>query len=141
MAEDILGTDILLNSDGDIEVGPNGDVMNTDDYDAVKNAPFPGYYNLVLSLWETISAIKGEYPFQPTFGADIQEFVGTNILSKNLQGIKQRVFEVLESDPRIREVESVDIKSYQNTIYIETRIIAIGKSNPETLIFPKIVVT
>lgn len=135
---DILGSDLLLDEDGDLQFGPNGDLMTTDDYDVVKNAPFSGYYNFLLSTFEKIKTIKGQYLFDPEDGGDMPLYIGSNIESSNMKKMKEAVKKVLSDDARVKNINSVDLEPFGNTVLIKANILLIGQKNPETLIYPQI---
>lgn len=139
-ANSVLGNDLLLSHDGDLQLSPRGDLMTTDDYDKIRSAPFDGYYNLILSIWETLNAVPGEYAFQPEFGEDIGRFIGRNLTPQSMLQLKGLVTDAVERDERVREVTNVKIQYYNNTIVIFVTLLAIGETSQQTLIFPQLII-
>lgn len=138
-----FGDDVFLSRDGDIVFKDNGDVMTTRDYAAKKgDEPFTGYYAVLRALSNRLMTSPGTYPFDPSYGADIQSFISNNRDANFTANIASAVENALLEDDRVRSVDSVEVSVIaEHYIVISARVRLIGSDSVSELVFPEMFVS
>jgi phage baseplate assembly protein W len=129
------GNDLIL-FDGDIAISPRGDLSTTSDYENSNQTPFPGYYNMVFSIFNRLSTVRGEMFIHPDYGSKIPLIISTpnNPDAANL--IREAFIELLEDDSRIEQVNDIDVQQIDNKISVSANVFLTGRSESATFVFP-----
>lgn len=125
------GRDILLqpnmsNTSMDLVPSPKGDLQTVVLTD-----------NLMQALKIKLSLIKGYLKQHPLLGSELFNMVGTNMTNENLELVKLYVIEALNEDPRVSEIDSIDVKGdrLMGKVSISVNIIPIGSHEPLNLVY------
>lgn len=141
MSENRFGVDIYLSTnDNDIVLKPNGDPLNSQDYEDKRgDAKFVGYYNVVRSIANALGSVNGDYPFDPEFGANIQSMLSMPVTRQYLDNLSLAVRQELEKDDRIAEVASVKSEFSLNgaIVLVKANVVMIGDDTTSELVFPE----
>lgn len=129
------GNDLLL-FNGDISISDNGDFQTTDDYESISTSKFPGYYNLIFSVFNRMNTIRGELPIHPQYGSYLPLLISQPNNSFAAEKIKDSFKELLIEDPRVKEVYFIDVQQSGSKISVRANILLNGKSEGTTFIFP-----
>jgi len=119
-----LGTDIALGSDGDIKV-VNGDIAIVEGVECLKE-----------NLKDRLFATQGDLVLHPEFGLGIHDFVSLPPTSNMKFELRARVkFQLLE-DPRVREVNALEIEEDYGALTIKASIVTQDGQVIGNLVFP-----
>jgi phage baseplate assembly protein W len=129
------GNDLLL-FNGDLVLSDNGDFLSSEDYEKVSNPRFPGYYNIIFSVFNRMNTIIGELPLHPQYGSYLPLLVSQPNNKNALDKVKESFTELLNEDPRVKEVYFVDLTQSGNKISVKVNLLLNGKSEGTTFIFP-----
>lgn len=129
------GNDLIL-FDGDINISPRGDLSTSNDYEKSNTPPFAGYYNMIFSIFNRLSTVKGEMPIHPEYGSKIPLIVSTPNNPDAVDLIREAFTELLEDDSRIEEVNSINIEQIDNKISVNANVFLTGRSESATFVFP-----
>jgi hypothetical protein len=89
MARDYDKTDLVWTSRGDLFVGSEGDLMDTE-YDPLRS--------VVQEILTRLRADFGDWQFAPNIGAQLSDFVGEPNNKTNAENIKSRILSILSKD-------------------------------------------
>lgn len=129
------GNDLLL-FDGDITISPRGDLSTSNDYEKNSGSPFPGYYNIIFSIFNRLSTVRGELFTHPDYGSKIPLIVSTPNNPDAVNLIREAFVELLEDDSRIEQVNNIDIQQIENKISVSVNVFLTGRSESATFVFP-----
>jgi len=129
------GNDLII-FDGDIAISPRGDLSTSNDYEKNNITPFPGYYNMIFSIFNRLSTVKGEMPIHPEYGSKIPLLVSTPNNPDAVELIREAFFELLEDDSRIEKINSIDIQQVDNKVSVNANVFLTGRSESATFVFP-----
>jgi hypothetical protein len=134
----ILGNDLMLDSDGDLILNTNGDFYTTEDAEyQITDLPYRGYVCLNETIYRTVEAIKGSYPFDSDFGADIPTFVSRTVTPQLIENIKVNLITELIKDDRIKEVRQIDVEFQPpKTLIVSIFVVPIGQNETSQFVFP-----
>lgn len=133
------GVDVLMNQNGDLVFSANGDMATTKDYEQLNpdDYDFDGQYNVHISLLNRLMTPRGDYQFDPDFGAGIVEDISSTDLGV-IEKVRERVETALLLDSRVEAVKSVRVTKDQNYLNVEARITLVGANDVSTYVFPEI---
>lgn len=140
MSKNNFGNDLIL-KDGDILGNYNGDFFTVADYEKSlgETDKFPGYQNAIFALTDRLLTVQGDNQYYPKYGSELFNYISAPNSPNTIEGVKTAVQNSLIYDPRVKEIESVEVKVDKNTILISAKIILIGSNTPYDFVFPKIV--
>ena len=139
--ENLFGSNLLLFS-GDIVTGPNGNVGTTTDYENNNptTARFPGYYNMVFSLFDKISTIIGDNIFHPDYGTRVGLILSQPNSPNTAAALKEEITNALKSDGRVKSIESIEITQEDNKIHVSAFVTLENSSQSYQFLFPAFIV-
>lgn len=131
------GNDVIL-WDSDFVFGPNSDLQTTSDYETNNPATtlFPGYYNIVFSVFNRLSTVKGEIPFHPTYGSSLTLLISKPNNKSLERDIRDAFEDILQQDPRVAQVRSVIVEANGNEASVKAELVLTGKAESSIFIFP-----
>lgn len=93
--------------------------------------------NLTQALKLKLMLIKGYYKPHPQLGSELFNLVGENMTNENLELLKLYVIEALNEDPRVSEIDSVEVVGDRllNKVLINAKVIPIGSHEPLNLVY------
>ena len=117
MATD-LGNDWLLDEEGDLIIGLNGDYMTTEDKEKFDPTnPYKGYQTMLITLARMAYYTAGEYsPFDIFFGAGGTDLI-SQPLSKRFPEYKERLTEMILKDKRFQSVVDISYEMVTVNVY------------------------
>lgn len=122
---DVLGKDIKM-SDGDIQFSTSQDFTIAS-----------GNENFAQAIENRLKTIQGEYFNNPLYGSRISNTFGKSRSEITKNEIKGYVIEALRQEPRVNDVDSVNIEfEGDRTIIITLNIQPIGTNTYLNLIYP-----
>ena len=92
MREDYLGTDILFDEDGDLAVGPTGDLVSVTGRDC-----------LLQDIRDRLGTLPGDLFAHPNWGCGIGRLLGALDTPLNRALAIRYIRHALESDPRVED--------------------------------------
>jgi hypothetical protein len=119
-----LGTDLALDSDGDIAI-KDGDLDIVSGLDCLKT-----------NLADRIFADNNELLLHPDFGASLLANVSLPLSPDNITTLTNEITHELLAEPRIAEVLSVESENIGRFIYITAKVRTIDNQIIDNLIFP-----
>lgn len=135
-----FGTDLIITSEGDLTLAPNGDFLDTDTYQETNasNYSFDGEVCVRESLYRVITYLAGEYSvFDIESGAGANQLVSKPFLSSEFELFKERLERQLQKDDRIEFVEDISFEKIDTNIYkISISIKMVGKDKTSSFVFP-----
>lgn len=135
-----FGTDLIITSEGDLTLAPNGDFLDTDTYQEINasNYSFDGEVCVRESLYRVITYIAGEYSvFDIESGAGANQLVSKPFLSSEFELFKERLERQLQKDDRIEFVEDISFEKIDTNVYkISISIKMVGKDKTSSFVFP-----
>lgn len=135
-----FGTDLIVTSEGDLTLAPNGDFLDTDTYQEINadNYSFEGEVCVRESIYKVITYLAGEYSvFDIESGAGADQLVSKPFTSTEFELFKERAERQLQKDDRIESVidisyEKIDINVYKISISVKM----VGKDKISNFVFP-----
>ena len=124
----LLGVDLLVTSMGDLQVNyGSGDVR------VVQGVP-----NLQQALLYRLLTRKGELPHHPEYGSNLQLHVGKVLDDTRVNLIRLEVMQTLLADPRVKEVQYLQVQTDADAVNIDGSLGVIGQSDsvPLNLVIP-----
>ena len=92
MREDYLGKDVLFDEDGDLAVGPTGDLVSVNGRDC-----------LLQDIRDRLGTIPGDLFAHPDWGCGIGKLLGALDTPLNRALAIRYIRHVLEADPRVED--------------------------------------
>ncbi|MDD3906475.1 MAG: baseplate J/gp47 family protein [Candidatus Omnitrophica bacterium] len=123
----ILGEDLYLNEGGELEEDIGASFLK--DVRSVS-----GLDNLVQSLNHRLATRKGELVFHPMYGSLLEDIVGRRGEPQWLELAAIEVKRVVGSDPRIKEVISVEGDFAEGVLAFECQAYVIGETVPANFV-------
>lgn len=135
-----LGTDIMLDDDGDLLLAPNGDLMDTDAYqtfDSDTTYPFDGYVNLRESVYRVLTYEASELSIFDIYdGAGLNSLLSQNI-DEQFPNFIERANQQLLKDDRIKEVNEIYYEINDiNIVNVYIVLTTVGSNVPTSFVFP-----
>jgi phage baseplate assembly protein W len=127
----LLGSDVFLNpATGEGVIGPNGDLLSVN-----------GLYLLCQDLRTRLITTQGELLLHPDFGMSRQRLIGSGQGDPVAQAqlLQTRIISVMELDPRVDHIESVEIVQVAMDAWtVSVTLVAIGAEDAglQNLVFP-----
>jgi len=126
MNQEYLGTDIAIDTDGDLLVGPTGDFVLVTEYDCLRR-----------DILDRLNTIPGDLWNHNDWGCQAGKMLGAKDTPLNRALIARHIRMALEAEPRINS-ESIVIRTQNLTqeekiFHIEFR--PIGSSYPNSLVW------
>lgn len=135
-----FGTDLIVTSEGDLTLAPNGDFLDTDTYQEINSSDytFEGEVCVRESIYRVITYIAGEYSvFDIESGAGANQLISKPLLSTDFELFKERVERQLQKDDRIESIEDISYEKVDiNTYKISISIKMVGKDKTSSFVFP-----
>lgn len=135
-----FGTDLIITSEGDLTLAPNGDFLDTDTYQEINtnNYTFDGEVCVRESLYRVITYLAGEYSvFDIESGAGANQLVSKPFISSEFELFKERLERQLQKDDRIEFVEDISFEKIDTNVYkISISIKMVGKDKISSFVFP-----
>ena len=126
--EEHLGRDILVDADGDLVISPIKDLAQVRYSDNLKQA-----------IVNRLRTQKGELALHPDYGSRLPELVGSPGNEITLGLIKLRVREALLQEPRIQEIDNVNVffrpRSNNTIVDVDIEVSPIRDLNKLNMIF------
>jgi phage baseplate assembly protein W len=129
------GNDLIL-FDGDIAISPRGDLSTSNDYEKNNLTPFPGYYNMIFSIFNRLGTVRGELFIHPDYGSKIPLIISTPNNPNAAELIREAFTELLEEDSRVEQVNNIDIQQVGNKVSVNANVFLTGRSESATFVFP-----
>jgi phage baseplate assembly protein W len=129
------GNDILL-FDGDLAISPRGDLFTTIDYERTTNPPFEGYYNMIFSIFNRLNTVRGELIMHEEYGSELPILVSQPNNDVTLNTVRAVFEEIINEDPRVEEVNLVEVTQKENKISVTANLKLNGKAENTVFIFP-----
>lgn len=118
----ILGQDLFLNIDGELEISTSGDYKTLSGLDLYKQ-----------QIIHRLVTRKGYYTYHPDYGSNLYLYLGGGITEYTLQAVKREVIRVIQNDPRTYKVNEETMKVYklagETAVRIEVEAEIIGRKN------------
>lgn len=129
------GNDLMV-FDGDLVISARSDLASSTDYEKGQDAPFEGYYNIIFSVFNRLNTVKGELPIHQDYGSNLPILVSSPNSPITAQAIRNEFQTVLLDDPRIAQVNLINIEQIDNKIGVTAEVVLTGKSDSSIFIFP-----
>lgn len=129
------GTDVIL-FDNDLTISSRGDLMTSLDYEKTVNQPFDGYYSMIFSIFNRLNTVRGELILHEEYGSELPILISQPNNDVTLDVVR-RVFEdIINEDPRVEQVDLIDVKQKDNKISVTAHLKLNGKAENTVFIFP-----
>lgn len=133
-----LGIDFILNN-GDIDFSNNGDFLTTKDIEdsfPIEENLYEGYICLKETIYRIITAVKGSYPFDKLFGADIDLYILRDI-RETFSNIRNVLEVELLRDDRIKSVEAITFRQIDDRrVDVYIKVVPIGREKSSQFVYP-----
>jgi phage baseplate assembly protein W len=129
------GTDIIL-FDSDLTISSRGDLMTSLDYEKTANPPFEGYYAMIFAIFNRLNTVRGELVLHEEYGSELPILVSQPNNEVTL-GVVRTIFEeIINEDPRVEEVDLIEVSQKDNRISVTAHLKLNGKAENTVFIFP-----
>lgn len=115
----LLGADLLMDENGDLSPS-----AGSGDYSLQV-----GIANLIQSLQHRLLTRKGELPYHPEYGSNIERHVGQPLDSIRLSSIRHDVRQTLLDDPRITSIKNMVVSVVFDHVHILVTAMIIGQND------------
>lgn len=133
MATD-LGNDWILDNDGDMIIGLNGDYMTTKDKEKFDTLNlYEGYQTMLITLARMAYYVAGEYsPFDIFFGAGGEGLISQPIVLR-FPEYRERLTELILADDRFQSVNEISYEKIGENVYKILVKVVVRGTNIETV--------
>lgn len=121
--EELFGTDLAVDDDGNLVALPTGDV------ELVR-----GRACLVQSLWLRVNTPRGGLLGHPEYGCDLIAFVQGDDTPETRAAAEQEVESAIEGDPRVASVRASTVSLGDGTVEMRVEVTPIGEEHPLNLV-------
>lgn len=115
----LLGADLLMNEDGDLSHS-----AGSGDYSLQV-----GIANLMQSLTHRLLTRKGELPYHPEYGSNIERHIGQPLDPIRLASIRHDIRQTLLDDPRITSIKNMVVSVNFDHVHILMTATIIGQND------------
>lgn len=129
------GNDLLL-FDGDFAVSSRGDLFTINDYEKSANPPFEGYYNMIFAIFNRLNTVRGELVIHEEYGSELPILVSQPNNQVTLTTVKSIFEEIINEDPRVEQVDLINVLQKGNSISVTAHLKLNGKAENTIFIFP-----
>lgn len=119
----LLGVDIALGNDGDLQADSRGSYATS-----------RGIDNFRAALLRRFGTPLAYYVFNPGYGTDVEKSIGQRGDSFWLQRTRVSAERTVRSDPRTQDVQNVQVSFERGALTISLDILAIGERDPRNLV-------
>lgn len=120
---DPLGTDLALDSNGDLILTPQGDVQTVSEIDNIKQA-----------VRIRLQTIPDSYLFGDDLGSDLGETVDEALTPQAIKLIEQYAMNALEDDPRIIQINNLSVTSSDDQLTLSLDLDVVGVGSVQTAV-------